>query len=258
MDTMWWRLLLLLGWWRSIASQRRRTSWTLETRKSGWSGSARKIGIGIGIIILGTGRGRIRRTISKFQFSQILSNSGNNSTLCEFSLDVRIIGKMFLTRDDKDLRRMCQPRNKLVQHGRQVEGGAVWFQESSKVNKVNVVLIVLRNSVSSKLNRWSTNQKIREPAKGWMIISKNLKERRISITRILIKDSPLRWVLLEDICFGHTNPDVTSPIWNAWLENAGQVILDRAGGINSKNFRYVDNFGHFGNTGYGNDSMLTC
>ena len=115
-----------------------------------------------------------------------MSNSGNNSTLCELSLDVQIIGKMFLTRNNKDLYIMFQPRNKLVQFGRQVEGVAVCFQEALNANEVDVVLKVLCNRVISKLYRWSSNHKMRELAKGWVVKRNKLKQRTVSVTRILM------------------------------------------------------------------------
>ena len=63
-----------------------------------------------------------------------------------------------------------------------------------------------------------------------------------------MKDIILSRALFEDTGFGHTNPQVTSPTGNTWLEKARQVILDRTRGVNSKNFRHVGNFKDFRNS----------
>ena len=87
-----------------------------------------------------------------------------------------------------------------------------------------------------------------------MIRGKNLIDSSITITSILIKGSMLKCAFLEHVSFGHSDIDLTRPRWNAWVEKSRQVILDRAGDSNSKNFRDVYYFEYFGNTGDGSDS----
>ena len=87
---------------------------------------------------------------------------------------------------------MRQSRKKFVHFRRFVKAISVFLQESSRANEVVVVLKVLGNGFCSKLNRWSSNEKMRKLAEGWMLMRNNLKQGFVSVTRILMQDLILR------------------------------------------------------------------
>ena len=84
-----------------------------------------------------------------------MCESSNNSTLVKLPFDAWIMGETFLARNTENFLGMTHPVNKFVQLRRGVEGGTVLFQEAAEFDKVNVVEIILRNSLRSRLTRRS-------------------------------------------------------------------------------------------------------